>query len=115
MAGEDKAYSDWIHRQPCCAAELGPCRAALSRGLAGPCWGMRGIIQDHVGRRWYGTRSHDHESIPLCQGHDAARIAHDVPFRDKTKGWMREWMDKKVAEMRSRYERGIDSEEAVPW
>lgn len=102
MAGEDREYSDWIHLQPCAAAELGPCRAAIDYGT-GTCWGR--IIQDHVGLRAYGRRSHDHESIALCEGHDASRLAHDVPFRDKDKAFMREWLDRKAAEARAEYHR----------
>lgn len=91
VADEDKEYRGWIRKQRCLAA-----------GMPGHrCQGS--TEAHHAGRRGMGRRAHDHTCLPLCMlGHREWHSAKGA-FADMDKYARREWADRMVIEMRSRY------------
>lgn len=82
MAHEDKRYTDFVKRRPCCAC-----------GKAG------GDAHHKVGAGM-GLRSHDSTCVPLCRGcHDDAHALRGL-FRGWSREKMSEWHDRKAAACR---------------
>lgn len=75
----DQEFLDWVHRQPCCARELGGCRGRIEA--------------DHTGRdRGIGQKAHDRTTIPLCHHHHMCRTSFSGVFRTWDQAKMREWL-----------------------
>lgn len=94
MAGEDKAYTDWIRTQPCAMTEtvgrcIGPVAAHHRKG-GGRKTGM-------------GLKAHDHETIPLCTRHHDDFHHLTGPFKGREKAWLAGWQQSEIDEHRRIY------------
>lgn len=94
MAGEDRAYTDWLHGQPC-QAPLHVC--------GGP-------IVVHHPRHLAATghdkrRAHDHHGVTLCDwSHKALhQLAPNGPFRGMQRDQVRGFCENAAAANRARY------------
>lgn len=76
MAGEDEAYTDWLHGRPC-QAPRHPC--------AGPIVVHHPAHQRHTGHD--GRRAHDHFGVTLCDF--AHKTLHDLSPNGAFAGWRR--------------------------
>lgn len=99
----DREYLLAVKQLPCCMA--GRFDIVFVFGAGGtavrfPCSGP--IEADHAGRRPYGRKCSDDETIPLCRSHHAQRTNGLGWFffvglaRDKDK--LRDWLDARIDE-----------------
>ena len=99
MAGEDRAYADWVRQQRCLMAGADPC--------------LGDVQAHHAGLRQTGhdaRRAHDHTCLPLClKHHDAWHAACGV-FLGWRKPRRRAWADDQVRRARARWERHLGPE-----
>jgi hypothetical protein len=79
----DVDYMVAAKRLPCFAAGLSPCEGAVEA--------------DHAGARGLGQKCSDREVLAICTGHHRARTDWSGPFREWTRGQMREWLAQGVA------------------
>ncbi len=96
MAGEDKAYRDWLHGQACIACVQG-----------GRLQDYRTSVHHRTGAG-LALRAHDHEGIPLCGDgvrgcHGSAHSLMFGPFKGWTKARLREWQEDRIKELRNEY------------
>lgn len=100
MAGEDRAYADWVRTLPCMMRRSGGC--------SGP------IEAHHAGfDRGRGQKAHDRTCVPLCLAHH--RAWHDVKgvFAKLTEGLSvlearakrREWAAAAIERVQAGWER----------
>lgn len=87
MAGDDKPYIAWLHRQPCAQ-----CKTTYSVEA-----------HHHTKGRGRGQRGSDREAFPLCKlCHHLFHAAAGI-FRSMDKAARRKWQDDQVAIHRERY------------
>lgn len=92
MAGEDRAYTDWLHWQPCVAP--GPSHAGGE---------VHHPRHDENGPVGMGLRSHDHRAVSICREHHENIEQHRGPFAGWTKEDVRRFLNEKAAALRARY------------
>jgi hypothetical protein len=76
----------WVRTLPCAAVVF------LGHACEGP------IEADHAGRRGKGQKADDTTCIPLCKLAHAQRHAAAGEFRHLGYGYMRAWLDDRIAE-----------------
>lgn len=87
----DRAYTAWIHAQPCCAPER--CRSH--------------DIEQHHKREGagIGQRSHDRDSIALCHAHHQALHGLSGCFSGWTRQHVRDFVNAEIESCHARYHR----------
>lgn len=95
----DPEYMARVRRLPCLAKGLGPCRGRVEA--------------DHAGRRPYGRKCGDDETIPMCSAHHRMRTSFSGPFRTWRKPEMRAWLDAAIVLTQSKLRRREPDAETV--
>lgn len=107
MAGEDKAYCEWLLRQgcACCEREYRLVVHHHTRGTTAPLFPVEG---EPLGGTVGGYRAHDHWGIPLCSTggllgcHEQLHLRVGA-FRVSLIDDVIAWQDERVRELRNRY------------
>jgi len=82
----DPLYMAKVKRLPCAARRMSSCE---------------GVIEaDHAGPRPLGRKSHDHQTIPMCQKHHWQRTNYVGVFEKFMGADMRRWCDRVIEETR---------------
>ena len=83
-AQSNPAFLQWLHGEPCCAADLGPCMGPIEAHHAGPKPGI-------------ALKAPDATAVPICRGHHKAVTERRGSFAGKTREEMRELQDDWIA------------------
>jgi len=83
-AQSNPAFLQWLHGEPCCAGDLGPCTGPIEAHHAGPKPGI-------------AMKSPDATAVPICRGHHRAVTERRGPFAGKTREEMRATQDEWIA------------------
>lgn len=89
----DKAYTAWIHTQPCCMEDVGGHVCRTGR-----------IEQSHLrNMTGLGLKAPDIQSVPMCSTLHRAWEAHSVWFSGWTKEQRLAWMLERIAVTQAAY------------
>ena len=103
MSAEDKAYRDWVHRQPCVGLEAFP---GVCGHFCGPPPYPVKVQQSHArDMTGVGRKEPEKRSVAMCPRLHQRWEEHNGWFNGWTKKQRRDWMNARIAEANAKFDK----------